>query len=102
MSIKRCSTIGPSDRPGRKVNALTIIMTPNKRMANKKVSVSKVPADGGEYFFCAKLPATARTGTIIAKRPKNIAKDKIKLKYTVFAFNPANALPLFAAVDVNA
>ena len=49
----------------------------SRRPAGRRTAASvtgKVPADSGAIFFSARKPASASIGTIIAKRPKSIAR----------------------------
>ena len=54
-----------------------------------------VPALAGAIFFCTSEPASARIGTIIRKRPINMARPSVVLYQGVLAVRPAKALPLF-------
>ena len=47
-----------------------------------------VPALGGEIFFCTSEPARAMIGTIIRKRPINMAIPSVVLYQGVFAGKP--------------
>ena len=50
------------------------------KIAIKSVPVvGIVPAVTGSFFFVARLPAMARTGTITPKRPRKIAAPHIRL-----------------------
>src|SRR5258707_207292 len=99
--ISRCSRIGPRLRAGKKVNAPTIRITPMRSAVNKGVVTGKVPSEGGTYFLRAKLPAMARMGSFIKKRPASIVMAPAMLYQRVFVFRPANADPLLPACDVN-
>ena len=55
-------------------------MTPISRATNRPLSVGKVPAEAGTIFLAASEPATASIGTIIRKRPMNMAADMVTLK----------------------
>ena len=63
--------------------------------------VVNVPAVSGTAFFPASAPASASIGIATAKRPNSILTPVTILKNRLLP-RPANALPLFAFVDVNA
>src|SRR5450631_4525825 len=96
----RCSTIGPSASAGKKVKPPTIRMTPTTRPTNRPPVVGKVPADAGTIFFAASEPAIAMAGTIIQKRPTNMATAPVVLYQSVLPLRPANAEPLLAVCEV--
>ena len=98
--IAKCSTIGPSASAGKKVRPPTIRITPTTRPTNSPPVVGKVPSDGGTDFFAASDPAIAIAGTIIQKRPTNIATAPVMLKNSVLAVMPAKADPLLPVLDV--
>src|SRR5207253_2393426 len=77
--IARCSTIGPSASAGKNVRPPTIRITPTVSPTNSPPVVGNVPADGGIDFFAASEPAIAIAGTIIQKRPTNIATAPVRL-----------------------
>src|SRR5215467_9940216 len=77
--IASCSTIGPSASAGKKVRPPTMTITPTTRPTNRVPVVGNVPADGGTSFFAASEPAIAMAGTIIMKRPTNIATAPVIL-----------------------
>ena len=77
-------------------------MTLTSRTVNSGVVTGNVPNEGGTKFLLAKLPASASIGTIIRKRPINIANPRVVLNQYVFADIPANADPLFPVAEVNA
>ena len=60
--IIKCSTIGPSARAGKKLNAPTIMMTPMTHTMKSGVCVGNVPALAGTFFLFASEPAIASTG----------------------------------------
>ena len=60
-----------------------------------------VPALAGTIFFCASEPAMAMIGTIIRKRPMNIAMPSVVLYHGVLAERPAKALPLLPVAELN-
>ena len=63
-------------------------------------ATGNVPALGGAIFFWASEPAIARIGTIIRKRPINIARPIVVLYQGVLAFRPAKALPLLPLAEL--
>ncbi len=67
---------------------------------NSGVAVGMVPAPAGTVFFIAREPATASIGSMVKKRPINIARPMVVLKNGVFAFKPAKAEPLLAVPEV--
>jgi hypothetical protein len=77
--IARCSTIGPSASAGKKVSPPMIRITPTTRPTNRPPVVGNVPADGGMDFLPANEPAIAIAGTIMKKRPTNIALASVRL-----------------------
>src|SRR4051794_484152 len=99
-SIDRCSTTGPRARDGRKVRPPVIRITPTTRPTNRPPSVGKVPADVGTIFLVASDPAMASIGTIIRKRPMNIARPRVEFQNGVLADSPAKALPLLPVAEV--
>ena len=56
-----------------------IRITPTTRPTNRPPVVGNVPADGGTDFFAASAPAIAIAGTIMKKRPTNIATAPVIL-----------------------
>ena len=56
-----------------------IRITPTTRPTNSPPVVGKVPADGGMDFLPASEPAIAIAGTIMKKRPTNIATAPVTL-----------------------
>src|SRR5262249_11957859 len=78
-AIASCSTIGPSARAGKNVSPPTMTMTPTTRPTNSVPVVGKVPADAGTDFLTTSEPAIAMAGTIIRKRPTNIATAPVML-----------------------
>jgi hypothetical protein len=70
----KCSATGPSAAAGRKSNAPTRIMVPNKTHAKVNVSVRMVPTVKGVDFFFAKLPARAKGAIMGMKRLKSITR----------------------------
>ena len=55
---------------------------------------------GGETFLRASEPASAMIGTIMRKRPINIAKPIVVLSQGVLVFKPAKALPLLPFAEL--
>ncbi len=49
------------------------------RPTKRPLSVGNVPAEAGTIFFAAREPAIASIGTIIKKRPMNIARPSAEL-----------------------
>src|SRR5262245_26290811 len=99
--MSRCSSTGPRLNAGKNVSAPTIKITPIKSSVNSGVVTGKVPKDGGTYFFCARLPATATMGLVMKNRPTSIVIAPAVLYQGVFVVRPANAEPLLPAEDVN-
>ena len=54
-------------------------ITPTTRPTKSPPVVGNVPAESGTVFFSAKAPAIAIAGTIIKKRPTNIAMAPVVL-----------------------
>ena len=77
--IARCSAIGPSASAGKKVRPPMMRMTPTTRPTNRPPVVGNVPAEGGIDFLAASEPAIAIAGTIMKKRPTNIALASVRL-----------------------
>ena len=77
-------------------------MTLMSRTVKSGVVTGKVPAEAGTIFLPARLPAMASIGTIIRKRPTNIAMPSEKLYQWVLAFRPAKAEPLLPVAEVKA
>ena len=71
--------MGPRLRAGKKVSAPTMMITLTTSAVNNGVVTGKVPGDGGTIFLRPRLPATASMGTIIRKRPINVAKPTVRL-----------------------
>src|SRR5215468_8278072 len=78
-TIASCSTIGPSASAGKKVRPPTMTMTPTTRPTNRVPVVGNVPAEAGTDFLVTSEPAIAMAGTIIMKRPTNIATAPVML-----------------------
>src|SRR5882762_3356905 len=100
--ISRCSRIGPRLRAGKKVSAPTIRITEMRSPLNSGVVTGNVPNDSGTCFFLARLPAIARTGMTMKKRPNSMVAPMVELYQSVFALSPANAEPLFAPASAYA
>ena len=79
-----------------------MITTPTRRPAKVGVSVGNVPEEAGAAVFLASAPAIPSNGTIIMKRPINIASPSVVLYQGVLAVRPANAEPLLPVADANA
>ncbi len=77
-------------------------MVPISRMRNVPPETGNVPALGGETLLATNEPARAMIGTIIRKRPNNMAMPRVVLYQAVFAVNPAKALPLFPVPELKA
>src|SRR6185437_12993993 len=75
----RCSTMGPSASAGKKVRPPMIRITPTTRPTNRPPVVGNVPIEAGIDFFSASEPAIAIAGTIMKKRPTNIALASVRL-----------------------
>jgi hypothetical protein len=60
----------------------------------------KVPALTGTSFFWASEPARAMMGTIMRKRPMNMAKPSVVLYQGVLVDRPAKALPLLPVQEL--
>lgn len=59
-----------------------------------------VPALDAINFLRASAPASARIGTIMAKRPKSIAMPSVVSYQGAFAVRPAKALPLLPVAEL--
>src|ERR1700722_4759534 len=70
-----------------------ITITPINRPTKRPLSVGNVPAEGGTIFLAASEPAMASIGTIIRKRPMNIARPSVEFQNGVLADRPAKGLP---------
>ena len=79
LSIRKCSTIGPSARAGRKFSAPMSSTVPMSSTTNVPPDTGNVPALGGAIFFCTSEPASAMIGMIIRKRPMSIARPSVML-----------------------
>ena len=77
--IARCSTNGPERQRREKDQAADDQDDADQQADEQPVSVGKVPAEGGTIFFAASEPAIASIGTIIRKRPMNIARPSVVL-----------------------
>src|SRR5271157_874332 len=77
--IAKCSATGPRVSAGRKVSPATITITPVSKAMKRMPVVGKVPADEGVMGFAASDPAMASTGMITRKRPRNMARPKVRL-----------------------
>ena len=86
--------IGPSESAGKKVSAPTSKIVPTSNVVKSGPETGKVPALVAMCFFRASEPASARIGTIMAKRPKSVASPRVVLYHGVLAPMPAKALPL--------
>ena len=93
--------MGPRLSAGKKVRAPTMSITPIRSSVKSGVVTGNVPRDGGTYFFCARLPAIARVGTIMKKRPKSMVIAPAVLYQGVLVVNPAKAEPLLPAYEEN-
>src|SRR6185312_8797708 len=78
--MANCSTSGPSARAGKKVRPPTMTITPTTSPTKRVPVVGNVPSDGGTDFLAASEPAIAIVGTIIQKRPTNMAIAPVILK----------------------
>ena len=94
--------MGPRLSAGKNVSAPTIRITEISNTVNNGPVTGNVPSDSGTCFLAARLPAIARIGMIMKKRPSIIATPRLELYQSVFVFNPPNADPLFPTADVNA
>ena len=62
-----------------KVSAPTMMMTPTSIATKSGVCVGSVPAPVGTIFLAPSAPASASTGILMKKRPKNIARPSVVL-----------------------
>ena len=93
--------MGPNDKAGKNDKAAMIKITANTMMPKVEVSVLRVPALSGTYFFFAKMPAIA-TGPIIGKkRANNITVPQAMFQNGVLSPKPSKPLPLLADEEVN-
>ena len=76
--IAKCSATGPSVSAGRKVSPPTITITPVSKAMKRRPVVGRVPTDDGVMGFAASDPAMARTGMTTRKRPRNMAKARLR------------------------
>src|SRR5437588_5995079 len=100
--MSKCASIGPRLRAGKNVSAPTIRITPINSTVNRGVVTGNVPKDGGTYFLPARLPAIAKAGMIIRKRPTSIVMAPAVLYQSVLVVSPANADPVLPAGGVKA
>src|SRR5258708_28203634 len=94
--------MGPRLNAGKNVRAPTITMVPTNSTLNKGVVTGNVPAEGGTACLRAKFPAIASIGMIMKNRPTRVLRPRALLYQEVLPLKPANADPLFAAVENNA
>ena len=86
---------------GKNDNAATMNITANVITPNVTVSVLRVPALSGIYFFCAKRPAIA-TCPMIGMNLLNINTIPHEIfQNHVLSPSPSKPEPLLAAQDVN-
>src|SRR3984957_8868194 len=98
--MSKCSRIGPRLRAGKKVSAPTTTIVDTSRPVNNPPVTGKVPSDAGVIFFLARLPAIARIGITMKKRPSSIENARLVLYQSVLVLKPPNAEPLFPTEDV--
>ncbi|MNY44828.1 hypothetical protein D3C86_1798870 [compost metagenome] len=77
------------------ITITTKVITPNVN-----VSVFKVPADSGMYFFEANNPAIATGPMIGRKRPRISTKPVSTFQKILLSPSPSKPDPLFAAAEV--
>src|ERR1022692_1806243 len=99
--------MGPRLNAGKNVSAPRIRTTLMRSTVNNGVLTGNVPGEGGTLFFIARLPASANTGTIMRKRPINMAQPRAVLYHhctvgLVGTVRPAKAEPLFPTAEVKA
>src|SRR5262249_60472828 len=97
VAATKCSTIGPSDRAGKKVSAPTIRITPTNSPVNRRPWVGNVPGPGGTVFLPIIEPAIPRIGMIMRKRPTIMVMASVMFHHGVLALSPPNAEPLLPA-----
>src|ERR1700733_1594476 len=73
----KCSTIGPRASAGRKFSAPTSSTVPISSQVKVAPETGNEPGPGGISFFAASEPAMAMMGTIMRKRPINMAKASV-------------------------
>ena len=76
-----------------------IRMTPTSSPTNNADAVGSVPAPGGCRFFFTSDPAMAMIGTIIKKRPINMAKPIEASHQVLTPLKLANADPLLPTAE---
>src|SRR5512139_3362997 len=94
--------MGPRDRAGKNDRTPTIRTVPTSRRTNVTPETGKLPPLSGTIFFFARLPASARTGTMKKNRPIIMETASVVLYQGVLPPRPAKALPLFAVAEENA
>ena len=99
--IPKYSAIGPNASAGKNDKAAMMNMTAKIIMAKVEVSVFKVPALSGTYFFFASIPAMA-SGPMMGKNlPKIITRPQAIFQKGVLSPSPSKPLPLLAEEEVN-
>lgn len=92
MVLKACT--------GKNDSAATINMTAKVMTPNVTVSVLRVPALSGIYFFCANKPAMATCPMIGIKRLRISTIPQVTFQKNVLSPSPSNPEPLLAALEV--
>src|SRR5450759_2156603 len=100
LCIMKCSMIGPRESAGKNVSAPTSRTVPTSSVVKSGPETGKVPALDATRFLRASEPASARIGTIMAKRPNSVARPSVALYHGVLAPIPAKALPLLPAHEL--
>jgi hypothetical protein len=97
-----CSTIGPSDRAGKKLRAPTSTVTATSQKIKRALWVGRVPLEAGTVFLLARDPAMARAGMASQYLETSITIPRARLKNRLLVLSPAKALPLLFAADEKA
>src|SRR5579872_3091909 len=99
--MPKYSAIGPNERAGKKDNAATIRITDSTIIPKVPVSVFRVPALSGMYFFLARMPAMATGPMIGRKRDNSITVPQAIFQKGVLSPRPSKPDPLLADEEVN-
>src|SRR6185312_12965810 len=99
--MPKYSAIGPNERAGKKDSAATMRITDRTIIPKVPVSVFRVPALSGMYFFLARIPAIATGPMMGKKRDKSITVPHAIFQKGVLSPSPSNPDPLLAEEEVN-
>ena len=101
-AVRKCSTIGPSASAGQEVQRADQQHRAEQQDDERAAGTGKRARAGRRDFFCTSEPASAMIGTIIRKRPINMARPRVVLYQGVLAVRPAKALPLLPVPELKA